>query len=213
MNHPRIPPIASPHGADTFPFAPRLDEKQVCIEVNLRPAALVRYSVFEMLMPLSAGMSAGAAFLFTIVDFLLFPGIYRYFGWPCIPLVFALHLAVFPLLIVPFALCARLCSQRCFLMRVCATGVVKSLARRDIHFSWHKINRVTELRGDIWLGSLTDGCFILRDSFASRDEACEFVEIIRELKRTRGSVWRDKWTGRIFGVQSDEGEGARNIPL
>ena len=59
-----------------------------------------------------------------------------------------------------------------------------------------------ESNGDIFLSSFADGCFIPRETFKSREEALEFLSIARELKS--GAAWREQWSGRVFGVHSDD---------
>lgn len=206
---PLIPPIASPHGGSSFASAPLEDEdlNRFCasVEVSLRPGALLRYALFELLMPITSGMLGGAAFMFALVA--------REFSRSSVSLalLFVSHLAVF---FLPAALClllVRWCSQRRYAIRLASNGLTKTLGRRDVLFSWRKIVRVVEFKGTVWIASIVDACFIPREAFASLEEAREFAAMARELKQTRSAAWRDEWNGRTLGVQLDD-DGARNNP-
>lgn len=192
-----IPPIASPFGGGSSALAPLEDEdlNRFCarVEVSLQSGAIARYALFELLMPVSIGMPVGAAFLFSLVA----SEIWR--GSISLALLFVLHLAVLLLLGAPAIMLVRWCSQRRYTIRLASNRLTKTLGRRDVHFPWRKILRVVEFRGNVWFGSVIDGCFIPREAFDSREEAREFAAMARELKQTRGAAWRDKWNGRVFG--------------
>ena len=112
---------------------------------------------------------------------------------------------------LPIGLVVRLCSKRHFELWISDAGLFKRYPNRDIFFPWRKFTWLIKRNGDLWLVSFTDGCFIPREAFTSPEEAQEFTAIIRELKRTRGTVWRDKWNGRVFGIHPEEGD-ALSIP-
>lgn len=195
-NSSRIPPLASPHGEDTFPAKPRPDENCARIAVHLRFVSACRYWIFEFLMPFNLwSLMVGPL----VLSLLVFATEYRRFSWLALPLLFILILVGLILIAAPIALFIRLCSKRHFEVWIADTGLFKRYPNRDIFFPWDKFIWLIQGNGNLWLASFMDGCFIPREAFASPEEAHEFATIIRELKRTRGSVWRDKWNGRIFG--------------
>lgn len=208
MTNSSIPPIASPVGSGAPAPTPSEDENlnQFCasVRVDLKPGALWRYLAFEWLAPVSLGLYVGAPLMMALSAF---PDFSRR-GFPSFFLVFLLFFLPIFLISAFFCFIVRLCSQRRYVMRLSSDGVVKAFARREVHFSWRKLLRVVEVRGNVWFGSLTDGCFIPREAFSSREEAREFVAIAREMRSD--GVWRDQWNGRVFGVQPLDGE--RNNP-
>ena len=191
------PPIASPHGKDTFPFSPQPDEKCARVTIRFNTFSLLRYSLSEWLCP----FSIGAALLFPLIAaLLLLPVLFGRLGFIAFLLVFVSALLFLIAFSAPIAFLIRLCCRRRFEIWISDAGLFKRYPNRTIFFPWSKFRWLIERGGDLWLASFMDGCFIPREAFTSRAEAAEFATIIRELKRTRGTVWRDKWNGRIFGA-------------
>jgi hypothetical protein len=209
MSGSSIPPISSPCGEDTFPWAPKPDEKCIRVRVELHFWAIVRYTLSEWFTPFTIGFPAVSAL---VMSLLIFPLEVRRFGLAALPLLFVLSYAGIVLFATPIALLLRLCSKRRFEIWFSQAGLWKRYPKRDIFFPWRKFFWILERGDDVWLATFFDGCFIPRESFASNEERREFVAILREIKRTHGSVWRDKWNGRVFGLHSDEVTGARNSP-
>ena len=63
---------------------------------------------------------------------------------------------------------------------------------------------ILELNGDLWLASFTDGCFIPRESFASREQARTFARFVRQLHQTEGAAWP-----LTFGLQEEDDERSK----
>ncbi len=202
-----MPPISSPHGEHTFPFAPKPDEKCLRVRVELGFASSVRYTFCEWFTPFNIGSPVAFAL---VASLLIFPIEVRRCGWAALPLMFALVCVASVLFATPIALFCRLCSKRRFEIWIAPDGLWKRYPKRDIFFPWRKFFWILERGDDVWLATFIDGCFIPRESFSSDEERREFLAIVREIKRTHGSVWRDQWSGRTFGLQPDE--GARSSP-
>ncbi len=200
-----IPPIASPHGEDTFPFPPRPDAKCVRLAIKFRLAAICRHVFFENLTPLSLGCLVGVPLVTTFLAFSI------QVHWLALPLVFFGTFAAM-LLIAFVTTFPILCSRGRFEIWISSAGLFKRYRYQDIFFSWNQFVWILERNNDLWLASFSKGCFIPREAFQSDEERREFMVIIRELERTHGSVWRDKWNGRVFGLQRAADDGARNNP-
>ena len=191
-----IPPLASPHGEGTS--APRLNENRVWIPVHLQPASHCRYVKFQFTIPITLAMLVIGPLVGSL---LVFPIEVRRLGLLALPLVALLIFAAILLLALPPSLLLQLCSKRRFEVWISKNGLTKHYPKRDIYFRWSKFVWMLEIRGDVWLASATDGCFIPRESFQSREEAREFLSIARELKG--GGAWRDEWNRRVFGFQDN----------
>lgn len=194
-----LPPIASPHGHEAINSSPRPDEKCARITVALRWLAVFRYGITEWLMPINLVVFIGGALLIAVA--LLVLTLHSY-GLIAIPIVFVSSFVFLFVLSAPIALFIRLCSKRRFEIWFSEAGVFKRFVGRDVFFPWRKFVWVIERKGDVWLVSFADGCFIPRESFSSREEAHEFATTVRELKHTLGSGWNDDWSGRVFGISS-----------
>lgn len=199
-----VPPIASPHGEDTFPFLPHPDAKCIRLAIKPRLAAICRHVFFENLTPLFLGCLVGVLLATTVLAFSI------QVHWLALPLVFFGTFAA--MLLIAFVTTSPILHSRsCFEIWISSAGLFKRYRCQDIFFSWNQFVWILERNNDLWLASFSKGCFIPREAFQSDEERREFMVIIRELERTHGSVWRDKWNGRVFGVQSDL-DGARNNP-
>ncbi len=171
------------------------------VAIEMRLGAVFRYAAWEWLMPLTLSLIFGAPILGALALICLeTPRI----GLDAFPIASVIFFVALVLLSAPIALFARLCSRRRLEVWISSAGLWKRYPNRDIFFAWSKFVWILERGGDTWLVSFSDGCFIPRESFNSREESREFVRIVREIKRTRGSVWRDKWNGRVFGLQDDD---------
>ena len=120
------------------------------------------------------------------------------------PVLFCLLLPVFPVVGIPFSFLFRFLSRRLFRVQISSDGLSRMYRKRKILFSWRRFYWIIERKGDMWLASFADGCFIPREAFASPEEAREFAAIVRSLKGSSGDSWLSEWDGRVFGVQPDE---------
>lgn len=78
-------------------------------------------------------------------------------------------------------------------------GVSRYEGEKEIELSWPTHLMILNWSGDVLLKTWASGVFIPREAFTSREEAQEFVQIARELRKTGGSAWRGEWKGKVFG--------------
>ncbi|RYX80847.1 hypothetical protein EON83_26785 [bacterium] len=208
-----VPPIASPHGRGIIPPAPQPEAKSIRVAINFSLKALCRYIILESLTPL--GFILVVAFPL-LVSLATTPTLARmtFLATGALTgiLEFLVAFATVFLIIdaaifgagLPLGLLIRICSKRRFQIHISEAGVSKYYPSRSIFFPWKKVIWVIERNGDLWLSSFLDGCFIPRESFASREQSHELANIIRELKTSRGATWRPEWNGRTFGYSMSE---------
>lgn len=67
-------------------------------------------------------------------------------------------------------------------------------------FVWIDKFRVVYWGDDLLFVFLWRAYIVPRETFSSPAQCLELTNIIRQLKRRRGAVWQEEWSGRIFGV-------------
>ena len=191
-----IPPIASPHGEEARePPSEVAREFGPIVSVRLSLESAFRYAYTEITSPASFLVVSMVTVMLVSI---LLPA--RPFSLLFSPLPFsALILFVLCFLTSTTSTLGRLVVSPRFEVEISSDGICKHYPKRDIVFSWSKFVWILELNGDLWLASFADGCFIPRESFATREQGRTFARFARQLHQTEGAAW-----SQTFGAQDDD---------
>lgn len=97
-------------------------------------------------------------------------------------------------------------SARSYIVQLRPDGVYRRRTYNNELLRWSQFLWIVDLGGNIWMATFFSGCFISRDSFASREQAREFARIVRELRRTKGEAW-DAIFGEVSSLEAERNLG------
>ena len=198
------PPIASPFGEPENLSSG--DQKErigqgASLQFQLSAFCLPRRVIKEIsTQPVSM---ATVLSVITIVTLILFPVVSRAFSVLGSLSFLQLWFLLFPILCFVFVLLVPLFylpeTQREKTVILTSYGVYQGEATKETEWSWPAFLFVVNWSGDVLLTTWTTQLFIPREAFVSPQEAQKFVQIARQLHKTRGAAWRDEWKGQRFG--------------
>lgn len=81
-------------------------------------------------------------------------------------------------------------------------GLAKHYKARVIETRWSSVLWIVSWNSDVLLCTFATQTFVPRGAFGSVQEAQEFIQIARQLHKSRGTAWREEWNGRIFGASA-----------
>ncbi len=201
------PPIASPSGEpENVSDDDKSERVALGISICFRygASALGRKIYKEMLTDLTS--IAATLLVTTILTAIIHPVFGRTHSSQAIPFLqlWLFFFCIFPLstilIVMPFAFFD---ARRAKTVILTPYGVTRCEGKKEVEIPWSSFFGITHWSGDVILTTLATSTVIPREAFASREETQEFVQIARELRKSRGAAWRDEWKGKVFGQKPE----------
>lgn len=108
-------------------------------------------------------------------------------------------LAFVPLVICISTVASLFQSKRSIKLVLTPYGIAWVYDSKTVEIRWPVFFGLMHWSGDVLLCAFATSAFIPREAFKSPEEAHEFVQIMRELHKSRGAAWREEWNGKTFG--------------